>query len=101
VSRRQSDAPELLIVQFQGVASLLDLPVGHTPALRDVRKEYLDVAPSQVPAPASRMPRKNLRTHAMQYGMVFSCDPASRSTATYPPGQRGCWFSGATPRRVV
>ncbi|MGD0627440.1 MAG: hypothetical protein ABSB32_22400 [Thermodesulfobacteriota bacterium] len=44
---------------------------------------------------------KNRRTHATQCGMVFSCAPASRSTAMYPPGHRGCGFSGATPWRVV
>jgi len=89
----QRDAPELLVVQFQGVARLLDLPIGHSWALRRFSQECLDFGPAQVPAPAARMP--------CEEPAVFSWAPASRSTAMHPPGHRGCGFSGATPRRVV
>ena len=34
-------------------------------------------------------------------GMVFSCAPASRITAMYPSGHRGCGSGSATPGRAV
>jgi hypothetical protein len=40
---------------------------------------------------------KNRRTHATQCGMVFSCAPASRSTAMYPP-QPTAAAGSAAPR---
>ncbi len=101
VSWRQSDAPELLIIQFHGVTSLLDLPVGHTSALRDVRKKYLDFRPSNVPAPASRIPgekpshpRHTVRGALVlcpsppQYGNIAPRPPRLLVQRRHPPSSR-------------
>ena len=74
------------------------LPVIYPGACRQRREKSLDLCPSQVSAPATGVPTKNVRTHSMQYGIVFSCAPVSRSVATYPAGHWGSGFVGATTR---
>jgi hypothetical protein len=54
-TRRKSDAAELLVVQFQGVAHLLHLPVRHPRLGSKVPEEGLDLLPPQVPPRPPRM----------------------------------------------
>ena len=99
-SRRDGDAAELCIVEFQGSLGLLHHPVADARPDRDFGQVGLDLAPAQIPPPPSRKAREECRTQATQNGIVISFAPASRSAATYPSGHLGSGLVGAVTRRL-
>ena len=50
----EGDAPELLIVEFEGVSGLLNLPIADSRMCGDFRKEYLDFDSPQFMLGSSR-----------------------------------------------